>query len=144
MTLTFHANWLLGDFFFQENRLLRSPRRISMKNDLPCKSSTSLELLCFFCFFFVVFFFFFCFVLFCFFVVVFCCCFFFVFCCFFFFFFFLLLLFFCLFFFFFFFFFLLAHLSRRLMVSFCDHSPSVVVVVVRMSVCPQSLNNISS
>ena len=42
----------------------------------------------------------------------------------------------------------LAHLSRRLMVSFCDHSPSVVgvvvVVVVRMSVCPQSLNNISS
>ena len=45
--------------------------------------------------------------------------------------------------------FLLAHLSRRLMVSYCDHSPSVVgvvvvVVVVRMSVCPQSLNNISS
>ena len=52
----------------------------------------------------------------------------------------------------------LAHLSRRLMVSYCDHSPSVVVVVgvvvvvvvgggvvvVRMSVCPQSLNNISS
>ena len=45
---------------------------------------------------------------------------------------------------------LLAHLSRRLMVSYCDHSPSVVgggvvvIVVVRMSVCPQSLNNISS
>ena len=42
----------------------------------------------------------------------------------------------------------LAHLSRRLMVSYCDHSPSVVVivvvVVVRMSVRPQSLNNISS
>ena len=33
----------------------------------------------------------------------------------------------------------LAHLSRRLKVSYCDHSPSVVVVVH-----PQSLNNISS
>ena len=40
---------------------------------------------------------------------------------------------------------LLAHLSWKLKVSFCDHSPSVVVVVVvRMSVRPQSLNNISS
>ena len=37
----------------------------------------------------------------------------------------------------------LAHLSRRLKVSFCDHSPSVVVVV-RPSVRSQSLNNISS
>ena len=39
---------------------------------------------------------------------------------------------------------LLAHLSRRLKVSYCDHSPSVVVVVVRLSVRSQSLNNISS
>ena len=30
----------------------------------------------------------------------------------------------------------LAHLSWKLKVSFCDHSPSVVVVVVRMSVRP--------
>ena len=38
----------------------------------------------------------------------------------------------------------LAHLSRRLKVSHCDHSLSVVVVVVvRMSVRPQYLNNIS-
>ena len=37
----------------------------------------------------------------------------------------------------------LAHLSRRLKVSYCDHSPSVVVVV-RLSVRSQSLNNISS
>ena len=36
----------------------------------------------------------------------------------------------------------LAHLSRRLKVSHCDHSLSVVVVV-RMSVRPQYLNNIS-
>ena len=43
--------------------------------------------------------------------------------------------------------FLLAHLSRRLKVRYCDHSPSVVVVVVvvvRLSVRSQSLNNISS
>ena len=39
----------------------------------------------------------------------------------------------------------LAHLSRSLKVSYCDQSPSVVVVVViRLSVRPQSLNNISS
>ena len=43
----------------------------------------------------------------------------------------------------------LAHLSRRLKVRYCDHSPSVVVVVVvRLSVRPsvrsQSLINISS
>ena len=31
---------------------------------------------------------------------------------------------------------LLAHLSRRLKVRYCDHSPSVVVVVVRPSVRP--------
>ena len=39
---------------------------------------------------------------------------------------------------------LLAHLSRRLKVSYCDHSASVVVVrlSVRPSVRPQSLNNI--
>ena len=35
---------------------------------------------------------------------------------------------------------LLAHLSRRLKVSCCDHSLSVVVVVIRMSIRPQSLN----
>ena len=43
--------------------------------------------------------------------------------------------------------FFLAHLSRRLKVRYCDHSPSVVVVVrlsVRPSVRSQSLNNISS
>ena len=41
----------------------------------------------------------------------------------------------------------LAHLSRRLKVRYCDHSPSVVIVVrpsVRPSVRSQSLNNISS
>ena len=42
----------------------------------------------------------------------------------------------------------LAHLSQRLMVSYCDHSPSfviVIVAIVRLSVHrQQSLNNISS
>ena len=33
----------------------------------------------------------------------------------------------------------LAHLSRRLKVSYCDHSPSVLVVVVRMSVRPSTI-----
>ena len=45
-----------------------------------------------------------------------------------------------------FYFLFLAHLSRRLKVRYCDHSPSVVVVrlSVRPSVRSQSLNNISS
>ena len=35
--------------------------------------------------------------------------------------------------------FFLPHLSWKLKVSFCDHSPSVVVVVVRMSVRPSTI-----
>ena len=42
-----------------------------------------------------------------------------------------------------FFLFFLAQLSRRLKMSYCDHPPSVVIVV-RLSVRLQSLNNISS